>query len=404
MVVILLWFVVYSNYLARVMIATMHGSIVNAIPMTEAQFGLLMSTFLWVYGLASPFAGYIADRFSRRRVIITSMFMWSATTWLTSYATTFNELIIMRVLMGLSEACYVPAGLALIADYHHGQNRSLSRAIGLHQTGMVAGAILAGVAGWVAELHTWDYAFRIVGLLGMAYCLPLFFMLRDAPRASSVESAASPPQAPRFLDAIGDLARNSSFLGLLCVVAISAGASWVLSGWLPTYMMENFNLKQGVAGLSALGYMNAAAAIGLVVGGIWSDNWAKKNLRARAYVPALGFMVAIPALMIVVTTQQLPIAIGFLIIFGVTEAFLSSNVMPILCQMADARYRATGYGIINAVGCITAGLTIYAAGALRDANYGLRETFFAAASSQIFCIIILLRMRFKASSEPVISP
>lgn len=397
LVVILLWFVVCSNYLARVMIATMHGSIMQAIPMTEAQFGLLMSTFLWVYGLASPFAGFVADRFSRRRVIIISMFMWSATTWLTSFATTFPQLIAMRVLMGLSEACYIPAGLALIADYHHGHSRSLSRAIGLHQTGMVAGAILAGVAGWVAELNSWDYAFRAVGLLGIAYCVPLLFLLRDAPRPETA-GAAELPAAPklRFLDAISDLARNWSFLGLLCVVAVSAGATWVLGGWLPTYMMEHFNLKQGVAGLSALGYMNAAAAVGLVVGGYWSDRWARTNLRARAYVPALGFMIAIPALMIVVTTQQLPVAIGFLIIFGVTEAFLSSNQMPILCQMADARYRATGYGIINAVGCITAGVTVYAAGALRDAHYELRDIFFFAASSQILCIVILLRMRFKA--------
>lgn len=404
LVVFLLWFVVCSNYLARVMIATMHESIIDAIPMTEAQFGLLTSTFLWVYGSVSPFAGFIADRFSRRRVIIISMFMWSATTWLTSYVTTFPQLIGMRVLMGLSEACYIPAGLALIADYHHGHSRSLSRAVGLHQTGMVAGAILAGVAGWIAELHTWDYAFRVVGLLGMLYCIPLLFFLRDAPRHQVQESAAAPAlPKPRFLDAIGDLSRNVTFWGLLCCVSVSAGATWILAGWLPTYMMEHFQLKQGVAGLSALGYMNAAAAFGLVLGGFWSDHWSKNNIRARAYVPALGFTVAIPALMIVVTTQQLSVAIVFLIVFGVTEAFFSSSQMPILCQLANARYRATGYGIINMVGCVTAGLTVYLAGALRDANYELRDIFFAAACSQIVCIVILLRMRFQTPSAPAVS-
>lgn len=382
------------------MIATMHGSIIAAIPMSESQFGLLTSTFLWVYGLVSPFAGFISDRFSRRKVIIISMFMWSAATWLTSYVTTYPQLITMRVVMGLSEACYIPAGLALISDYHHGQGRSLSRAIGLHQTGMVAGAILAGAAGWLAEMHTWDYAFRIVGMLGVAYCVPLLFLLRDAPKEQTTGSMVNSPLPAklRFSDAISDLSRNGSFWGLLGCVAISAGATWILGGWLPTYMMEHFNLRQGVAGLSALGYMNAAAAIGLVFGGYWSDRWSRRDARARAYVPALGFTVAIPALMVVVTTQQLSVAIIFLIIFGVTEAFFSSNQMPILCHMADARYRATGYGIINMVGCVTAGVTVYLAGALRDANYSLRDIFFAAACSQVLCIVILLKMRFRARS------
>src|SRR5678816_2477570 len=87
LIVALLWVVGCLNYLDRVMITTMRGSLVEAIPMTDAQFGLLTSVFLWVYGLLSPFAGFLADRFNRSRVIITSLFLWSLVTWFTAHAT-----------------------------------------------------------------------------------------------------------------------------------------------------------------------------------------------------------------------------------------------------------------------------------------------------------------------------
>ena len=125
--VALLWFVAFFNYLARIMITTMHGSILAAFPITEAQFGLLTSTFLWAYGILSPAAGFLSDRFSRSRVIIVSMLAWSVVTWLTSFARTFEQLLVMRALMGVCEACYIPAALALISDYHRGPTRSATR-------------------------------------------------------------------------------------------------------------------------------------------------------------------------------------------------------------------------------------------------------------------------------------
>src|SRR3954465_1158014 len=107
----LLWFVGCLNYLDRVMITTMRQSVVDAIPMTDAQFGLLTTVFLLVYGLLSPFAGFLADRFNRSRVILISLIVWSAVTWLTAHATTYGQLLTTRALMGVSEACYIPAAL-----------------------------------------------------------------------------------------------------------------------------------------------------------------------------------------------------------------------------------------------------------------------------------------------------
>src|SRR5262249_48222780 len=106
--VALLWFVAFLNYLDRTVIFSMHDSVTHAIPMTEAQYGELTTVFLWACGALSPFGGFLADRLGRRRVIVGSLFAWSVITWLTGQARTFDQLLLARGAMGLSEACYIP--------------------------------------------------------------------------------------------------------------------------------------------------------------------------------------------------------------------------------------------------------------------------------------------------------
>src|SRR5512134_2378771 len=91
LVVALLWPVACLNYLDRLMITTMRDSLKADIAMTDAQFGLLTSVFLWTYGLLSPSAGFLADRIGRSRVIVGSLFVWSAVTWLTGHAQDFRQ-------------------------------------------------------------------------------------------------------------------------------------------------------------------------------------------------------------------------------------------------------------------------------------------------------------------------
>lgn len=157
------------NYLDRMMITTMRFSIVESIPMTDAQFGLLTSLFLWIYGILSPVGGFLADRYKRTWVIIGSLFVWSLVTWLTSLVTTYEGLLVTRALMGISEACYIPAGLAMIMDYHKGVTRSLAN--GIHMAGIMIGQSLGfiGVAGRNPYLE-----FRLQCLWGYRSCLCIY--------------------------------------------------------------------------------------------------------------------------------------------------------------------------------------------------------------------------------------
>ena len=114
LMVALLWFVAFLNYLDRLILITMRSSIKETIPMTDAQFGLLTTVFLIAYGVCSPLGGFIADKFNRSRIIIFSLFAWSATTWLTAHATSFGELLFYRALLGISQAWRIGFGTELL--------------------------------------------------------------------------------------------------------------------------------------------------------------------------------------------------------------------------------------------------------------------------------------------------
>ncbi len=394
----LLWMVGCLNYLDRVMITTMRGSLMEGIPMTEAQFGLLTSVFLWVYGLLSPFAGFLADRFNRSRVIIGSLFAWSVITWLTAHATTFNELLATRALMGISEACYIPAALALIVDYHRGPTRSL--ATGVHMSGIMVGSGLGGLGGWIAEHYGWTHAFAIFGLVGIAYTAIVALLLRDRPADGLVAGQPVAVGTPNInlAEALRSLFSQRGFVFALCYWGLLGLAGWAVIGWMPTYLNEHFKLSQGTAGLSATGYLQAAALVGVLVGGWWADRWSKVNERARIYVPMIGVLVAAPGILLASGIDWLPLAIGGLICFGLAKAFSDSNMMPILCTVTDSRYRATGYGVLNLFSCIVGGLTIYAGGVLRDAAIDVSRVFQFAAGSMLVCAALLFCIRPAAAN------
>ena len=130
LLVAMLWVVAFLNYIDRILITSMRDPLVADFSLTDAQFGLLTSVFLWSYGILSPLGGFLADKYSRRKVIFCSALIWSAVTLWTGLTTTFSELLVARTFMGISEACYIPAALALITDYHRTRTRSL--ATGLH--------------------------------------------------------------------------------------------------------------------------------------------------------------------------------------------------------------------------------------------------------------------------------
>lgn len=384
------------NYLDRMIITTMRSSIVEAIPMSDGQFGLLSSVFLWVYGLASPFAGYLADKFSRSKVIIASLFVWSLVTWLTSLATTFDQLLLTRALMGISEAFYIPAALALIIDYHSGKTKST--ATGLHIGGVYVGQSLGFIGAWLAETHSWNYAFTVFGAIGIVYAFVLLFLIKDKdrsaePPAVSFDKEDKNVETFGFKAGVRALFKNRLFNMALLVWGLSGAISWMINGWLPTYYKEQFNLSQTEAGVYATAYFFPAMLAGVIAGGAIADWWYRKNKNARILLPAIGFLIAVPGIFIASYTPIIWITVFGFTLYAFVRPFLDANMMPILDMIVDKRYLATGYGILNLCACVIGGLGIYLAGVLRDGNINLSLIFQVAALTMILCAVFLFRMQ-----------
>lgn len=391
LVVMLLMPVALLNYLDRQMLAAMKYSVMEDIPSigTEENWGFMLGQFKWVYAFLSPIGGYVADRFSRRLTICGSLFVWSAVTWWTGHVTTYNELLTARSLMGISEAFYIPAALALIADYHTGHTRS--RAVGLHQMAIYCGVIIGGFGGYVADAPNlgWRFAFDACGVFGMFYALPLVYLLRDPPRVLTVaaEAKASPMRAAV------QLLTNFSFILLVLYFTLPALAGWVVRDWMPAILKQEFNIGQGKAGVAATLYWQVAAIFGAIFGGWLADRWMRANSRGRIFVSALGMSLIVPAIFGVGNAGSLPVAVAFLILFGVGWGFFDCNNMPILCQIVRPELRATGYGIMNLVSISCGGLADWGFGTLRDRQVPLNVIFGLFASAAVISIVLVLLIR-----------
>jgi MFS transporter, Spinster family, sphingosine-1-phosphate transporter len=422
-VVALLLPVALLNYLDRQMLATMKASMVGDIPSiaNKADWGLILGSFKWTYALVGPVAGYIADRFSRRWVIGASLFLWSIVTWWTGHCTTFSELLTARAFMGVSEAFYFPAALALITEYHLGPTRS--RAVGVHQAGVYLGQILGGFAGYAADspAHGWRWAFSTSGLIGVLYAIPLLALLRDPPdRYRSLDFARDdsecgsldgvhPERSRRARDdggkarddgsprtgVVRGLLTNRNFILLVMYFTLPAIAGWIVRDWMPEILRERFSLGQGKAGVSAILFVQIASLVGALVGGTLADRWMRHTPRGRIYASAIGMVLFLPALFSVGNAGTLTIAIAGLIVFGLGWGFFDSNNMPILSQIARPEWRATGYGIMNLVSISCGGFGDWAFGALRDRDVPLNLIFgvFAAVALLSVGIVLMIRPR-----------
>ncbi len=396
-VVALLVPVALLNYLDRQMIAAMKLSVMNDIHVgSEANWGRMLGQFKWVYAFFSPIGGYLADRFSRRWVICGSLFAWSAVTWATGHVQDYEGLLWTRSLMGVSEAFYIPAALALIADYHTGPTRS--RAVGIHQIAIYLGVITGGFSGYVADAPSlgWRWAFDFVGLIGVFYALPLLMLLRDPPRQGSTK------QSSGFVGDAKELLGNPNYLLLVAYFTLPALAAWVVRDWGPSILQKSFNLSQGLAGVSATTYWQVAAIGAALLAGWLADRWSQKTERGRIYTSAIGMALIIPAMYGMGHATQNAVfwlAITALVIFGIGWGFFDTNNMPILSQIVHPNLRATGYGIMNMVSISFGGVADWGFGVLQDRGVPLNQIFGLFALSAVVSLVLVLMIR-PAKTDP----
>lgn len=354
LVVALLWVVALLNYMDRQMLSTMQDAMkFDIVELQKAEaFGALMAVFLWIYGIVSPFAGVVADRVSRKKLVVGSLFVWSAVTYLMGYATDFTQLYWLRALMGVSEALYIPSALSLIADWHEGKSRSL--AIGIHMTGLYVGQAVGGFGATIAATFSWHSTFYWFGIIGIAYSVVLALLLHDKPKAAAAVAASPNPatlmKKESLWRGLSVVLSTWAFWVILIYFAVPSLPGWATKNWLPTLFADSLGLEMAQAGPMSTITIAASSFVGVLLGGVLSDKWVLRNIRGRIYTSAIGLGMTIPALVLLGFGHSVVAVVGAGMLFGIGFGMFDANNMPILCQIISAKYRATAYGVMNMVG------------------------------------------------------
>lgn len=349
-VVGLLWIVALLNYMDRQMLSTMRDAMQIDISELESavDFGRLMAIFLWIYGLVSPFAGAIADRVSRKWLIIASLGVWSAVTTLMSFCTNYDQIFWLRALMGVSEALYIPAALSLIADYHTGKSRSF--AIGIHMTGLYLGQAVGGFGATLAAAFSWQQTFHWFGIIGVAYAALLMVLLYEKRDVVPEKISVAPEQKIPVLKGFGMIFSNMAFWIILFFFASTSLPGWATKNWLPTLFADSLNTPMSQAGPISTITIALSSFLGILAGGPLSDKWVKRNVKGRVYTSAIGLVMMIPALILLGLGKGMFAAVAAGLFFGIGYGMFDTNNMPILCQFVPSKLRATAYGIMNMTG------------------------------------------------------
>ena len=390
LVVALLWGVALLNYMDRQMLSTMKAEMMVDIAELEsaANFGRLMAVFLWIYGLVSPFAGMVADRINRKWLIVGSLFVWSFVTLMMGYATSFEQLYALRAIMGISEALYIPAGLALITDYHDEKSRSL--AVGIHMTGLYAGQALGGFGATIASAHSWQDTFHWFGIAGILYSLLLIAFLREKRTlyrpAADLRASQENPIAGAF-KGVGILLTNVAFWIILFFFATSSLPGWATKNWLPTLFADSLSIPMAEAGPLATFTIAFSSFLGVIAGGLLSDRWIRTNIRGRIYTSVIGLALTIPALLLLGFGNDLTMIVTGGLCFGIGFGMFDANNMPILCQFVSPRHRATAYGIMNMIGVFAGAVITKTLGESTDAGNLGRD--FALMAGVVFIALLL---------------
>mgnify|MGYP004594656711 FL=1 len=403
LVVALLWVVALLNYMDRQMLSTMQDAMkLDIVELQKAEaFGALMAVFLWIYGLVSPFAGVVADRVSRKKLVVGSLFVWSAVTYLMGYASDFTQLYWLRALMGVSEALYIPSALSLIADWHEGKSRSL--AIGIHMTGLYVGQAVGGFGATIAATFSWHSTFYWFGIIGIAYSVVLALLLHDKPKAAAAVAASPNPatlmKKESLWRGLSVVLSTWAFWVILIYFAVPSLPGWATKNWLPTLFADNLGLDMAQAGPMSTITIAASSFVGVLLGGVLSDKWVLRNIRGRIYTSAIGLGMTIPALVLLGFGHSVVAVVGAGMLFGIGFGMFDANNMPILCQIISAKYRATAYGIMNMVGVFAGAAVTQLLGKWTDGgNLGMG---FAVLGGIVIVALVLQLVCLRPTSDNV---
>jgi len=355
-----LWFAYVLNQADRQVVYTVFPALQKTFGFSDTVLGLTGALFLWIYGLCSPFAGILGDRWSRPKVVVGSLALWSTFTILSGFAPNGSALLVCRALLGISESFFMPAAYALMANAHGPETRS--RAIAIFGTSQIVGVAVGGsLSGLIAQHFDWRISFWTLGGCGVLFAVPLSRFLHRVP--PHFNSGGNGPAAT--LANFGALFRIPSLRIVTFYVSIATFGLYLVYTWLPTFLYDKFSLGLARAGFEASVYPQIGTAAGLLIGGMAADRLYARRHSARFWVVVVALLAGGPCIYLVgsgVTLMATRIA-GMA--FGCFAGFIAANQAASAFDVVPASQRASAVGALNFTGCFISGFAPFFGGMAR---------------------------------------
>ena len=393
MLIAMLWCVCFLNYADRQAIFSVFPLLKTQLHLSDIALGIVGSSFMWVYALFGPFAGWLCDRLSRRWLVVGALIFWSVMTAATALTRTYPQLVLCRALGGLGEAFYFPAAMSLISDYHSPATRS--RAMSLHQSSVYAGSIAGGaLSGWLGQTYGWRAGFVVFGIAGVLLGLILVGLLHEPERGMSdpafdVYGSNDSQSGGSFTGGLRAIFTNRMALLLAGVFIAANFVAVVFLTWMPTFLYQKFHMSLAMAGLSGTAYLQVASVFGVLAGGLLADSLRRKSRGGRLLAQALGLLCGVPFLFLTGWTTMPALLIVGLAGFGFFKGIYDANIFAALFDVVPVHQRGSAAGILNSVGWLGGGfapLLIALAAAHLGLGYCLSATalIYLAAGAAIF--------------------
>ena len=344
----LLWVAFFLQQGTRQVYNPLVGSIKDAVGASDVQLGLVSTVFTLVYGITIPFAGFAADLFSRKWMVVIGVAIFSAGILTSGFVTCIGALVVTYGLVnGFGQPFYYPSSTSLISQLHAD---SKATALSLLQLGMYGGVIgCSWLAGWFAGLGAegWRLPFKVLGVVGLCWAGVLAFTLRntEVSRAGADVQERVPP-ADRVT--IGAALKAMFAKPAAVLIALALGMEvYVDVGfktWMPNYLSETFGVSKASAGLNAVLWHYLGAALGIVVGSRVGDRFVKRVPSIRFWVIGGGLLLGAPFIVIMSqATTYLTCCIA-MFLFGVFRGAYDSNNFAAFFDVVEPRYHASAAG------------------------------------------------------------
>ena len=319
-VLFILFLTYILNYVDRQLMTILLEPIKEEFGASDTAMGFLTGfAFALFYATLGIPVARLADRWSRRNVIAISITLWSGMTALCAAASTFTQLALLRIGVGVGEAGGTPPSHSLIASYFPPEQRST--ALSLHATGTHFGVLIGMLGGAViAEAYGWRMAFVVFGLPGIAVGLLLALTVKEPPRVGALP-------AGNFRQDISTLLRLPAFVLIAMAGALTGLSGYGLGAWSPSLLIRIHELSLVEAGLLLGGVGTVGGIIGAVAGGVLCDKLVQRDHRWQLWLPALGALASAPMMLAFVMWPEsqfwqiagikVPVAIIFMLLGGI---------------------------------------------------------------------------------------